>query len=297
MDLCENSPQCNEGQRNMGMTTELGTIVAPLFVPATRLDRLVKAAASGADAIIVDLEDAVEPSEKAQARLALESVEFPALPIILRINACDTEWYADDVKTARNLNLCAVMLPKAEDAAQLAKLHRTLGEAVEIIALVETVRGVGNLDEICGSTDVKRIAFGSVDFAADLGCAHTPESLGFARAQILFASRLAGLVAPLDGVTTSVSEAVIAQDDARRAAELGFGGKLCIHPNQIKPVRAGFAPTQAEVDWARKVLASDDAGASKVDGMMIDAPVRLRAAQIIRRVPDSKDNDGINQNV
>ncbi|ASJ73462.1 HpcH/HpaI aldolase/citrate lyase family protein [Granulosicoccus antarcticus] len=277
---------------------DISSIVTPLFVPATKLDRLAKAAASGADAIILDLEDAVEPKDKVRAREELLQSQLPDLPIILRINASDTEWFVDDAKAAIDLNLSAVMLPKAEEIAQLSQLDGILGGALNIIALVETVRGIANLNKICATAAVTRLAFGSVDFAADLGCAHVRDSLSFARAQIVFASRLAALAAPLDGVTLSVSDADAAQDDARYASDLGFSGKLCIHPNQIVPVKMGFSPSEADLAWANKILESDGDGATKVDGMMVDAPVRRRAEQIVRRaVPAITQTKGIDRNV
>ena len=149
------------------------------------------------------------------------------------------------------------------------------------IALIESARGLAAARDIaraCG-----RLAFGSVDFAADLGCAHTREALLLARLELVLASRLAGLPAPLDGVTTAIHDDALVESDARHAAELGFGGKLLIHPKQVAAALRGFAPGEAEIAWARRVLAAGGDGAVAVDGMMIDAPVRLRAERILSR--------------
>lgn len=258
----------------------VGDILTPLFVPATRPERVAKAATSGADALILDLEDAVAPADKAMARDALSALALPGLPVILRINAAGTPWHEDDLALAANLGLAAVMLPKSEDAAVLAAVHAATGKP--LIALVETALGIANLPEIVAAPGVRRLAFGSVDFAADIGCAHEPEALLFPRAQIVLASRLAGLPAPFDGVTLALDDAEAAQVDATRAAGLGFGGKLCIHPRQIAPVRRGFAPSARELAWAETVLGAGD-GVAAVNGQMIDAPVRRRAEQIRRR--------------
>lgn len=255
-------------------------VVAPLFVPATRPERVAKAAASGSDALILDLEDAVAPADKSAARAALAALVLPGLPVILRINAAGTPWHEDDLRLAASLGLAAVMLPKSEGAAELAATHAATGKP--LIALVETARGLANLAEIAAAPGVRRLAFGSVDFAADLGCAHEPEALLFPRTQIVLASRLAGLAPPLDGVTLALDDANAAEADANRAAGLGFGGKLCIHPRQIAPVRRGFAPSARELAWAEAVLAAGE-GVAAVDGQMIDAPVRRRAEQIRRR--------------
>ena len=130
------------------------------------------------------------------------------------------------------------------------------------------------------------LAFGSIDFCADLGCAHTRAALSAARCEIVLASRLAGIGAPLDGVTTAIDDAAAIESDARHARELGFGGKLLIHPRQVAPALAGLMPDAAEIEWARRVVAAAD-GASRVDGAMVDAPVRLRAEAILSRAGQS----------
>jgi citrate lyase subunit beta/citryl-CoA lyase len=149
--------------------------------------------------------------------------------------------------------------------------------------LVETARGLAACRDIACAAGVTRLAFGSIDYAADLGMAHVRDALLIARAEIVLASRLAGLPAPIDGVTTAIDDDETIADDARYAAALGFGGKLCIHPRQIPPVRRGFAPSDAELAWARRIIVAPEGGAVSVDGTMVDAPVRLRARQILVR--------------
>lgn len=260
-------------------------IVAPLFVPATKLDRVAKAAASGADAVIFDLEDAVAPADKTAARQALAGFALPDLPVILRINAAGTEWHDGDLAMAAGKGFAAILLPKAEDAGTLAHVHAATGTPT--LALVETARGLADLQTLTQAPGLVRLVFGSVDFSADLGCAHEPEPLLFARSRIVLASRLAGLAAPVDGVTLALTDDTAAEADARHAAALGFGAKLCIHPRQIAPVLRGFAPSAEDVAWAAKVAAAGE-GAMAIDGMMIDAPVRQRAGQILRRAALNK---------
>lgn len=257
----------------------MGTLsfIAPLFVPADRPERFAKAAASGADAVILDLEDAVAPSAKDQARSALDA-GFTQLPVIVRINAVGTPWHEADLAAVAGLPVAAIMLPKAERAVDLARVAAIR----PVVALVETVAGMVAARDLAGCGHAARLAFGSVDYAADLGCDHGREALAAARAEIVFASRLGGLIAPLDGVTTAVGDPGLAAGDARHAAALGFGGKLAIHPRQVEPIRRAFAPTAEQVDWARRVLASGD-GVATVDGMMVDEPVRMRARTILAR--------------
>lgn len=259
------------------MVSGLSHFFAPLFVPANRPERFAKAAASGADAIILDLEDAVARDAKDAARAAL-SASFTSLPVLVRINAVGTPWFSQDIAAIAALPAVAgVMLPKAE-ATSIATLAGQTDRAV--VALIESARGLADARIVAAHPAVTRLAFGSIDYAADIGSAHTRETLLFARCEIVLASRLAGLVAPLDGVTTVIDDAGVTEAEARYARDLGFGGKLCIHPKQIAPTLAGFAPTEAEIAWARKVIASGD-GAANVDGAMIDEPVRIRARRIL----------------
>lgn len=253
-------------------------IRAPLFVPATRPDRFAKAAGSGTDAVILDLEDAVAPDQKAAARAALDA-GFTGLPVLVRINAGGTEWHAEDLAAVRALRPAAVILPKAEDAAELAGLTAEL-DGVPLIALVETGRGLANARAIAAAPGVYRLAFGSIDFCADLGCAHERDILLPVRLELVLASRLAGIAAPLDGVTVRLDTPGAAKDDVLHARALGMSGKLCIHPRQIAEVQEGFAPSAEELAWARRVLASGD-GAVSVDGQMVDEPVRIRARSIL----------------
>ncbi|MFX0545071.1 HpcH/HpaI aldolase/citrate lyase family protein [Roseovarius sp. S1116L3] len=252
-----------------------------LFVPADRPERIAKAAGAGADAVIVDLEDAVaaEAREAARAGLA-EALKGVEAPLILRINAAGTPWHKDDLAAAAALPLSAVMLAKAETGESCAHVGRATG--LPVIALVETARGIANLGEIAEAT--ARMAFGSIDYAADLGMGHTRQSLLSARAALVLAARLAEQPAPLDGVTTATRDEALIEEDCRHAAEMGMGGKLIIHPAQITAARRGFAPSEDEVTWAGRVLEAATGGAAvQMDGAMIDAPVIARARQIIAR--------------
>lgn len=250
----------------------VAAICTPLFVPANRPERFAKAAASGADAVILDLEDAVAADAKDAARDALRLID--GIPVLVRINAHGTPWHAADLAAVRALKPAAVILPKAEDAAICAAL------GLPVIALVETAKGLANARAVAAANGVVRLAFGSIDFCVDLGCDHLREVLLPARSELVLASRLAGLAGPLDGVTAQLDDPAISHDDAAHARALGMTGKLCIHPKQIEPIRRAFAPTDREIDWARRVLASGD-GAVQVDGAMVDEPVRIRARAIL----------------
>ncbi|MBL6750663.1 MAG: hypothetical protein ISP90_09075, partial [Nevskia sp.] len=188
--------------------------IAPLFVPADRPERFAKAAASGADAVILDLEDAVAPAAKAGARANLAAHGVAGVPVVIRINAQGTADFAADLAALRGASFDAVMLPKAEDAAQVAALHAGLGRQVTVLALVESARGIAGLAPLLAAPGVAQAAFGSLDFALDLGCTPSWEALLMARSQLVLYSKLAGLAPPLDGVTTSLDDAALVEAEA-----------------------------------------------------------------------------------
>lgn len=253
--------------------------LAPLFVPGHRPERFAKAAASGADAVIIDLEDAVPADAKEAARANLRT--DLTCPVIVRINGAGTAWHEADLAAVSALPLAAIMAPKSEAGVGFDGLLKRRG-SIPILALVETARGLADARRIASAPGVARLAFGSVDYCADLGCQHTREALLSARCELVLASRLAGQPAPLDGVTTALDDEAQLAGDTRHARELGFGGKLCIHPRQVGPVLGAFRPGHDEIAWARQALASGD-GVATLDGAMVDEAVRIRARAVLAR--------------
>lgn len=258
-----------------------------LFVPANRPERFVRAACSGADGIVIDLEDAVPAAQKDSVRAglgrSLANVDVSKIPVFVRINAVGTPWHAQDVEAISHLPIWGVMLPKAERASDIRRLVGVFGDRKRVIALVETARGVASARSLARAAG--RLAFGSIDFAADLGCGHTREALLFARSELVLASRLAGLSGLIDGVTVAFDAPAQVEAEAAYAATLGCGGKLLIHPNQVAAAARGFRPPPEEIAWAERVLAnsSDGNAVTVVDGTMVDRPVRLRAEQVLRK--------------
>ena len=254
-----------------------------LFVPGHRADRFDKALAAGASAVIIDLEDAVAPADKDAARAALAGWLRPEHAVIVRINSADTPWFAADLALCGAPGVAGVMCPKAERPETLAQL--AAAGARGLLPLVESAAGIANLDALAHAPGVWRLAFGSIDLQVDLGLKDaTEDELLPLRLQLVLASRLAGIGAPVDGVSTAIDDADRLAQDVARARRLGFGGKLCIHPKQVALVNAGMAPSAAELAWAQRVTdASAAAGgaAVAVDGKMVDKPVLLRAAAIL----------------
>lgn len=251
---------------------------ALLFVPANRPERFAKAAASHPDAVILDLEDAVASADKDTARGMLEC-GFTDLPVLVRINPLGTQWHNADLRSVIALRPAAVMLPKAENPGQIAEVAKELGD-ISLLALIETARGMADARAIASLSGVRRLVFGSVDYCADLGMSHEQTLLIPARSELVLASRLASIAAPIDGVTTRLDDPGLVLDDAAHARTLGMTGKLCIHPKQVESVKTTFIPGEKEIAWANRVLGLGD-GAVAVDGEMVDAPVRAKARSIL----------------
>jgi citrate lyase subunit beta / citryl-CoA lyase len=254
-----------------------------LFVPGDRPERFEKAAASGADMVILDLEDAVLPQAKAAARdrvhQALAALAGPRF--VVRVNSLATDWHGEDVRALVGLpGLAGLMLPKAETADDFATM-RTAG--VPMHALVETVRGVLNLPGLCTAEGLVCLSFGTVDFQVDAGIDGDGAEIDAVRTMMVLHSKAAGLAAPVDGVSTDLADEAGLANDARRARRFGFGGKLCVHPKQVAVVNAAFAPSASDVDWAGRVMAALDGahGAVAVDGKLIDKPIVDRARLVL----------------
>jgi citrate lyase subunit beta/citryl-CoA lyase len=280
-----------------GAPADLGTArrsSAPrtyLFVPGNRPERFAKALASGADAVVLDLEDAVAPAAKGEARAAIaqwhgQAAEADRGRIVVRINDAQSIGFADDLELLRDAGLSNVMLPKAEAAAQVQAVRERVPQA-RLLALIESACGVANVQQVAGAVGVTRLVFGTLDYALDLDLDITdgPEALVHAAAAIALASRVAGLATPVAGVTQQLDDAQRLLADLAWSRRHGFGAKLCIHPRQVAPIHAALAPSAQAIEWARRVVAAEAAspGAAQLDGRMIDRPVVLQAQRTLQR--------------
>lgn len=260
----------------------------PLFVPATRLERCAKASNSGASSIIIDLEDAVAPDEKSGAREALvkQGAIASNVPCYIRINAYGTPWYEADIAAALAIGAQGIVLPKAQCPTNVQNLRQQLPEGIAMFGLIETALGMGAVRTLAPMFD--RLLFGSLDYAADIGCAHTDTALAAARSEIILAARMVEKPGPCDGVSTNTKDPQLIEAEARRGAEHGFRGKLLIHPMQVAPALNAYMPEPDEVDWAQRVLKAAASGSVVVlDGAMVDAPVVAKAQQVLKMVHDA----------
>jgi citrate lyase subunit beta / citryl-CoA lyase len=270
------------------LSSSLLTARSFLFVPANRTDRYAKALASGADMIVIDLEDAIARDAKDRARMLLDASwgDFDHEDrVVIRINGLDSLDIADDAALCASLGPAGVMVPKAESAEALEALHERLGE-IPLIPMIESAAGFCEVNAIARSNGTLRLAFGHIDFQADLGMVPSADQaeLAPARFGIVAASRAAGIPGPIDGISLEMSKSGEIIASTRRGIRFGFTGKLCIHPDQIKPVHAAFAPSSEDAAWARRVVEaaeSSKGGAVQVDGRMVDRAVILLAERVL----------------
>jgi citrate lyase subunit beta/citryl-CoA lyase len=260
-----------------------------LFVPGHRAERFDKSVAAGADAVVLDLEDAVSADDKARARDAVARYLVAAASdlrarLVVRINDESTPWFDADLAMLARSGATQMMLPKAERPSSVARV-RAACPGIGVLVLIESARGVLNAEALADSDGVVRLAFGTIDFALDLDLSGDPLGLDHAASRLALASRAAGLSAPVAGVTPEFLDASRLLADFARARAHGFGAKLCIHPMQVALVHDALQPSAEEVDWARRVVAAATAaqGAVQIDGRMVDRPVLERAMRLLAR--------------
>lgn len=266
-----------------------------LFVPGHRPERFDRALASGADAVILDLEDAVAPQDKDAARQQI-ALWLAAQPdtvrarVLLRLNAeDDSAAHAADLAwlpTQHAHGPAALVLPKAARLSTLAAVAQAAHAGTPLLPLIESAAGWGAVDALAAAPQVLRLVFGHLDFQLDMGMDISPDhhELLPVRLALVAASRRAGLAAPIDGVSPALDDEAQTRADTERARRLGFGGKLCIHPRQVTVVNTGLSPSAEDRDWAHRVLAANathGGAAFQLDGRMVDAPVLRRAERIL----------------
>lgn len=252
-----------------------------LFVPGARPDRFEKASASGADEIVLDLEDGVAAKDKETARQCVADWIASGGRGVVRINPPGTDAYADDIATFAQAIGVGIMLPKAT-AQSTAAVARLLRPDNLLLPIIESAQGVFEAVDICSTPGVKRVAFGNGDLAADVGLSHDNwPGLQWARSTLVFASAAAGIAAPVDGVVTKIKDETLLAEECRSGRSLGFSGKLSIHPDQVAVINSHYSPNAAELEWAQRLLTQTaNGGASSVDGEMVDDAILRRARHI-----------------
>jgi citrate lyase subunit beta/citryl-CoA lyase len=272
-----------------------------LFTPGDDPRKGEKAFAAGADAVIIDLEDAVAETRKEQARqLAVQLLSVPRpIPAFVRINGVNSPHILRDLQAVVGLPVAGLMLAKAESGEDVGRVDWLLSlleqqnglppGQIKLIPFIESARGIARAGEIAAAPRVICLAFGGNDYTMDIGVPYSREGgeLFFARNQLVVASRTAGIAPPLDTVNPDFKDISFLMEDARRARRLGFQGKLVIHPAQVSPVNEIFTPSDEEIAWAQKVVAAftraraAGSGVIQVEGKMVELPIVRRAEQLL----------------
>lgn len=259
---------------------------ALLFCPADRPERYAKAAAR-ADAVILDLEDAVAAPAKGAARGALIESELDPQRVIVRVNPLDTDDYVNDLATLSQTDYRTIMLAKAESARKIARVD----ERFAVIALCETARGVAAAEKIAALPNVTALMWGAEDLVASLGGTSSRKPKGgyrdiarYARSRVLLAAGARGKAA-IDAVHLDIADQKGLARAAADAAASGFAATACIHPDQVAVIRDAYRPDPREVSWAREVLAAaaGERGVFTHRGRMVDEPVLRHARTLVRR--------------
>ena len=270
-----------------------------LFAPAVRPDLLRKMPRTGADAIVIDLEDATPPDAKDTGRVEMRSAVADLvgqLPILVRVNDDTTPWHDDDLDSLPTEGLAGIVVPKIETIAGLDSLAARLNDRgldMPVIGGVETALGVADARPLLAHDVVSAAYFGAEDFIADLGGVRTAsnDEVAYARAQVALAGRLAD-VTVIDQIVADFTDDDRCRRECLQARAMGYGGKLCIHPSQVAIANEAFLPSSEEIDRARRLLeAYDDAKAQGVasvafEGQMVDEPVARQAHRVLAQADD-----------
>lgn len=274
-----------------------------LFAPGNHARRVEKALTLDADVVILDLEDAVAIAEKSATReKVVAAFQAPRRALgYVRVNAFDTPFCFEDLQAVVTPGVDGILLPKVESPAQLVAVDWVVGAlersrglpegGIDIVPIVETGRGVSGLRDIAGSgTRVRRLSFGAGDYTLDVGMTWTLDEreLDHVRTALAVESRAAGLEPPIDTVFIYLREAHALRRSTESARNLGFQGKLCIHPDQIGPINEAFTPSDDDIALAQRYVAAFDEAESRgsvsiqVDGYFIDYPIVEKARRTIR---------------
>jgi citrate lyase subunit beta/citryl-CoA lyase len=252
-----------------------------LFVPGGRADMIAKVGRSAPDVVAVDLEDAVAAADKDSARRtaveAVDALDAGGTVVLVRVNPPGSPWFADDVAAVASSRAAGVVLPKLERESDLGAVRAALPAGAVVLAGLETALGVADCRTLLRS-GVDAAYFGAEDYIADLGGRRTDrgDEVLYARSRVVLAARLAGVPA-IDQAVVAVRDPDRFRADAVQGRDLGFQGKICLHPTQVEIAREVFTPSEAEVAHARAVVAAGASGVGVLDGEMVD-DVHLRMA-------------------
>jgi len=270
--------------------------VSVLFVPGSDPGKIERARRAGADTLVLDLEDAVPPAQKAEARAcvveALRAGGFEGSEPAVRINPPGTPFFEDDLAALAAADLGALMLPKAERPDDVREVGARLRADTRLLLLLESPRGVADALALGASPRADALCFGHADFSLQMGLAAADPSndvVHHARCQVAIAAKANGL-APIDCVHLAVKDEAAFRADAALGLSLGYEGKLCIHPRQVEWVNEIYTPSAEQIEYARRVIEGwnaaqrEGSGVCILDGKMVDAPLVTQQQRLLARV-------------
>ena len=268
-----------------------------LFSPGDKPELMRKAAMGDADVVVFDLEDAVAPADKPQAREAVREVlaDLDAdCEVAVRINPIGLGAMTDLEAILEGPRPDSVMVPKTAGETDVQRVQARLedaGAACPVLALIESAAGVLRADEIAAVDATDALLFGAEDLAADIGATRTSDGIEvlYARERTVIAASAAGVDA-IDIVYTDYEDTDGLREETAFARQLGYDGKMAIHPDQVPVINDAFTPSDDDIEWAKRVLAARDradTGVFEVDGEMIDAPLVAQAERILERADES----------
>ena len=256
-----------------------------LFAPGHNPKLLAKVFAAGADAVMLDLEDAVPPDAKAAAR-RLVAQALTDHPAWVRVNAARTTWCEADLEAVAPLAF-GIRIPKTESAEDVQWVLERIPAGTPLICAIESARGVLAASSIAAVPGVRHLAMGGVDLQRDLNCGNGNLQTLYVRSHLVLASRAADIGPPIDSVYAQLDDPAGLEEQARFARSLGFFGKSAIHPRQLEVLHEVFTPSVDEVTWAKEVLAASDAAAGEAlrlpSGEFVDLPVVERARRLLEQ--------------
>ncbi len=262
-----------------------------LFAGATRPDLVAKLDRASADAVVIDLEDAVPAAAKDEARAALPELvaSVTATPVLVRLNDAASPWFAADLDAVAGLDLAGVVVPKVERPGDLSTVAGRLDEAA-VVAGIESARGVAAVESLLDGNGASSCYFGAEDYIADLGGRRSAggEEVLYARSRVALAARVAA-IASLDQVVVDFRDDLAFERDAETGRGIGYRGKLCIHPSQVAIANLVFSPSEQELERARGMLAAWDEGSARgvaaveYEGAMVDGPAVRMARDTLER--------------
>jgi citrate lyase subunit beta/citryl-CoA lyase len=277
----------------------LSRVRSLLFMPASRADMIAKIPRFAPDVAVADLEDAVAADDKEQARqIAVTAIDTlspdPAgTQVLIRVNPVGTPWFAADIAAAAGCAAAGIVVPKLATLQELAEVRQALAEhswsGALLVAGLETALGVAD-SRVLLANGVNAVYFGAEDYIADIGGRRTRTSTEvlYARSQVALAAHLAGLTA-IDQAVMDLADEGHFLADAGGGRDLGYQGKICIHPRQVALAHQVFTPTAAELAHAREILAAGQAGVAVVDGEMVDEVHVRMARQVLARAPEQPE--------